>query len=211
MYPSIEAHTAMPAPDRPHAGKIGPNAIIRMAEALLALHGPAVRREVFAAAGLERYLANAPAAMVDELEAAQLNRALIQMLGPEAAAGVARQAGILTGDYLLAHRIPQPAQRLLRHLPRRWAARLLVRAIGRHAWTFAGSGAFGYVFTPLGLQLSLRGAPIARLVNNQAPVCSYYAGTFERVFAAMLGNQVRVRETQCEAQGHAACIFEVTW
>ena len=47
-----------------------------------------------------------------------------------------------TGDYLLAHRIPKPVQALLKRLPAPLAARVLLAAITRHAWTFAGSGRF---------------------------------------------------------------------
>jgi hypothetical protein len=60
----------------------------------------------------------------------------------EVAAEVARSAGRRTADYLLAHRIPKPVQALLKALPARLAARVLLSAIARHAWTFAGSGVF---------------------------------------------------------------------
>ncbi len=191
-------------------GKIGPNAIIRVEEALRELHGPRICREVFAVAGLERHLVTAPTQMVDESDAASLHRALVDVLGFAPAVCVAQRAGALTGEYLLAHRVPQPAQRFLRLLPRRLAAALLLRAIARHAWTFAGSGAFSYGFSPA-LRLRLRGAPICRLVQSDAPACGYYAATFQRVFAAMLGASARVVETQCEAQGAPECVFDVSW
>jgi len=194
----------------PREGKIGPNAVTRVAEALREMHGARICRDVFAAAGLERHLEAAPTQMVDESDAARLHRALVETLGFEPATMVAQRAGALTGDYLLAHRIPQPAQRLLRLLPRRLAAALLLRAITRHAWTFAGSGAFSYGFNPT-LRLRLRGAPICRLVRSEAPACGYYAATFERVFAAMLGDSVQVVEMQCEAQGAPECVFNVSW
>ncbi|MFY9657700.1 MAG: bacteriochlorophyll 4-vinyl reductase [Methylocystis sp.] len=191
-------------------GKIGPNAVTRVAEALLEMHGTPVCRDVFAAAGLERHLDRAPTQMVDESDAARLHSALVEVLGFEPATRVAQRAGALTGDYLLFHRIPQAAQRLLRRLPRRLAAALLLRAIAKHAWTFAGSGAFSYGFNPA-LSLRLRGAPICRLVRSDTPACGYYAATFQRVFAAMLGPSTRVVETQCEAQGSSECVFEVSW
>lgn len=194
----------------PPEGKIGPNAVTRLAEALRELHGTGICRDVFAATGLERHLETTPTQMVDESDAARLHRALVDVLGFGAATRVAQRAGALTGDYLLARRIPKPAQRLLRLLPRRLAAALLLRAMARHAWTFAGSGAFSYGFNPA-LRLRLRGAPICRLVQSEAPACGYYAATFERVFAAMLGESVRVVETQCEAQGAPECVFDVSW
>jgi divinyl protochlorophyllide a 8-vinyl-reductase len=212
MHASIEAPQvdATRGGDVPGQGKIGPNAVTRVAEALQEMHGAQLCRDVFAAADLERHLQSAPTQMVDEGDAARLHRALVDVLGFEAADRVAHRAGSLTGDYLLAHRIPQAAQRLLRHLPRRLAAALLLRAIARHAWTFAGSGAFSYSFNPA-LSLRLRGAPVCQLVRNDAPACGYYAATFERVFAAMLGDSTRVIESQCEAQGASQCVFNVSW
>ena len=191
-------------------GKIGPNAVTRVAEALQEMHGTQLCRDVFAAADLQRHLETAPTEMVDESDAARLHRALVDVLGFEAATLVAQRAGALTGDYLLAYRIPKAAQRLLRHLPRRLAAALLLRAIARHAWTFAGSGAFSYSFNPA-LSLRLRGAPVCRLLRSDAPACGYYAATFQRVFAAMLGDSTRVVESQCQAQGASQCVFDVSW
>ncbi|MGA9600082.1 MAG: bacteriochlorophyll 4-vinyl reductase, partial [Methylocystis sp.] len=110
----------------PPEGKIGPNAVTRLAEALRELHGTGICRDVFAATGLERHLETTPTQMVDESDAARLHRALVDVLGFGAATRVAQRAGALTGDYLLARRIPKPAQRLLRLLPRRLAAALLL-------------------------------------------------------------------------------------
>ncbi len=194
----------------PCEAKIGPNAVTRVAEALQEMLGTRICRDVFAAAGLERHLETAPTQMVDESDAARLHRALVEVLGFGPAVMVAQRAGALTGDYLLAHRIPKPAQRLLRLLPRRLAAALLLRAIAKHSWTFAGSGAFSYGFDPA-LCLRLRGAPICRLVRSDEAACGYYAATFQRVFSAMLGESVRVIETQCEAQGAPECVFNVSW
>ena len=130
-------------------------------------------------------------------------------IDPEApAAVISREAGRLTGDYLLAHRIPASAQRVLKKLPRRLAARLLVAAIARHAWTFAGSGAFSYSFAPQ-LVLKLKGSPICRELRTQEPACAYVAATFERVFGEMLGPALS--ETECEATGTPACVFVVHW
>ena len=85
---------------------IGPNAITRMSEALTISLGSGICRDVFTAAGLERHLATPPTKMVDEIEVARLHRALIERLGPTEAAEISREAGRLTGDYLLENRIP---------------------------------------------------------------------------------------------------------
>jgi divinyl protochlorophyllide a 8-vinyl-reductase len=195
----------------PPVAVIGPNAVTRMAEALTAMGGgAALCRSVFESAGLSAYLATPPTRMIPETDVAHLHRAAIERLGEESAADVSREAGRLTGNYLLAHRIPLLAQRVLKRLPRALAARILVKAIARHAWTFAGGGEFTYKFSPQ-LTLRLKGSPICKGLRTREPACAYFAATFERVFGEMLGPSLRVTETECEATGAAACVFEVHW
>ncbi|WP_363345500.1 bacteriochlorophyll 4-vinyl reductase [Methylocystis echinoides] len=189
---------------------IGPNAITRMAEALSAAGDDSLCEEIFASAGLTKYLAEPPTQMVLETDVAKLHRVAIDRLGESRAADVSRDAGRRTGDYLLTHRIPPMAQRVLKRMPRALAARILVAAIARHAWTFAGGGDFGYAFSTT-LTLRLKGSPICKELHTREPACAYFAATFERVFGAMLGPGVRVVETACEATGGPACVFEVRW
>jgi divinyl protochlorophyllide a 8-vinyl-reductase len=199
--------------DRPEAdssARVGPNSITRMAEALRAFEGETVCRDVFDAAGLLRYLANPPTEMVPEADVAALSRATFLHLGSERFARVSREAGRLTGDYLLANRIPAPAQKVLRWLPRPLAARILLSAVGRHAWTFSGSGKFSYSFSPR-LLLKLEGAPICRQLRTDEKVCHYFAATFERLFQAIISKTARVEETECESAGAPACVFRVDW
>eukprot|EP01035_Chromulina_nebulosa_P026457 gene26457-34635_t len=171
--------------------------------------GAAVCRAIFLQAGLQRHLAAPPTAMVDELDVALLHHAMAAVLPAGEVAAIGWAAGQLTGDYLLANRIPAVAQRALRLLPKSLAARILIRAIARHAWTFAGSGSFSYLpGTPL--MLVLHGSPVA-LLRHGAHACDYYAATFQRVFAAMLGPQVTVTEQGCSAAGSPACLFAVEW
>lgn len=209
-------------------GRIGPNAVTRLAEALDELHGPPATDAVFGAAGLLRYRQVPPSAMVDETVVTSLHAALRRTFAPQDAAAVARRAGALTGDYLLAHRIPAPVRALLRTLPAPWAARLLVRAMASHAWTFAGSGAFSSVAVsdrPVAkadvapdvgpgrprLELAIRSCPLCRGAIDPAPVCDYFAATFERLFATLVSRSARVHETACQATGASACRFEVRW
>jgi divinyl protochlorophyllide a 8-vinyl-reductase len=203
---------ARPAPSGTPAasGRVGPNAITRIDEALVSLVGPALRDRVFAEAGLAGHVQYPPTAMVDETDVARLHRTLRTVLGPAEAQRVSAEAGRLTGAYLLANRIPRAAQAVLRTLPRPLAARLLVRAIARHAWTFAGSGSFSYRFGG-GLALTIAGSPICRHVDDGGMACAYSAATFETVFGAMLGPNVRVVETACTAAGDDACRFRVSW
>jgi divinyl protochlorophyllide a 8-vinyl-reductase len=196
------------------AGRIGPNAITRVAEVLPGLLGEAGTRALFDSAGLGEHLRTPPQHMVDETDVARLHRALRQQLGHGLAAEVARQAGLRTADYLLAHRIPRPVQAVLKRLPAAWAARLLLQAIGRHAWTFAGSGRFtARAGRPC--VLTITGNPLCRgadlLPPSPLPACDFYAATFERLFQVLVHPAAQAVETACEARGDVACVFELRW
>jgi divinyl protochlorophyllide a 8-vinyl-reductase len=192
------------------AGRIGPNAIIRLAEALRPQVGDVVTERIFDRAGLMPYLDQPPDRMVDEVEVTRLHQAMLKTVGPTMARQVARDAGRRTGDYLLAHRIPKPAQWLLRRLPPTLAARLLIASIAGHAWTFAGSGAFAArVGDPV--VLTIRGNPMCKGAQESEPSCHFYAATFERLFRALVHRQTEVIEVACEARGDAECRFELNW
>jgi divinyl protochlorophyllide a 8-vinyl-reductase len=192
------------------AGLIGPNAVTRVAEVLPPLVGSSATRALFEQAGLLNHLLDPPEAMVDEDDVRRLHAALRESLGAQTAATVARRAGQRTADYLLAHRIPGAAQAVLRALPARAAARLLLKAVSRHAWTFAGSGEFAYtVGRPV--VLTIRHNPLCRELHSAVPACDYYAAVFERLFRALVHRDARVREVACEACGDPACVFELTW
>lgn len=201
---------APPEPERP-AGRVGPNAVTRVDQALVALFDAATRDRVFAEAGLLHHVRRPPEAMVDEDDVARLTRAVRVTLGPRDADRIGREAGRTTADYLLARRIPTAARLLLRALPAPLAARLFARAIARHAWTFAGSGRFGHRWRDGGLDLRIDDSPVCRLVDDGHRACSYSAATFAGLFGAVLGRPVRVEETACRAAGDPSCRFRVTW
>ncbi|MBK1658686.1 bacteriochlorophyll 4-vinyl reductase [Paracraurococcus ruber] len=192
------------------AGRIGPNAITQAAAALdAALPGDAVDA-LFAEAGLARYRHDPPERMVDEREVTALHRVLRARLPPAQLRALTREAGLRTGDYLLAHRIPRPVQWLLRVLPAPLAARVLLSAIRRHAWTFAGGGAFACA-AGHPVRLAIASCPLCRGARLDHPACDYYAATFERLFARLVHPRARVTEVACEAMGAAACVFELRW
>ena len=228
----------MTEPETSHIHRIGPNAITRVAEALREA-GPQERVErLFAQAGLAHYLAQPPEKMVDEREVTRLHQVLRDQLGIPAALEIARSAGVRTGDYLLAHRIPRGVQVLLKWLPARLASQVLLNAIQRHAWTFAGSGelrvrkaypphlaiagccicqgALAQAQTPaqaLGQAQAQTQAQVQALGQAQAqrPLCDFYAAAIERLFQQLVHPRSRVTETQCQALGAEACTFEVAW
>lgn len=190
------------------ASRIGPNAVIRLAEALDAVESKAVTLRLFNAAGFGAHAVAPPGEMVPEAEVTALHLELRSALGLKRAASVSWLAGLRTADYLLANRIPRPVQRLLKLLPRRVAAFILLKAIGAHAWTFAGTSRFSW---SLGRSVTLRfeNCPLCRGDHAEAPCCQYYAATFERLFRTLIAADAEVRETQCSAMGAGACLFDI--
>ena len=189
--------------------RIGPNAILRVAEALRAGPHADATAGVFSRAGLAHYLMTPPQAMVDEREVTALHQALREIIGVKEARQIGADAGRRTGDYLLANRIPRLAQLTLKVLPRRLAARVLLKAIERNAWTFAGSARFSTQEGPP-IRFVLEGSRICvGIAESPTPLCDFYAGTFERLLRKLVDPEVRVIEVQCEATGRTSCVFEV--
>ncbi|WP_310738503.1 bacteriochlorophyll 4-vinyl reductase [Ideonella alba] len=193
-------------------GRIGPNAILQVMAVLRAGPGEAACRAVLAQAGLAAYADTPPQTMVDEAQVQALHRVLREHGSVAEARGIGRAAGLATGDYLLAHRIPRPMRWLLPRLPATWSARVLLVAIRRHAWTFCGSGQFSaQLLRPGRVQLRLQGSATSRGVQADEPLCDYFAATFERLFQALVSPASRVQEVACAAMGAPACEFELDW
>ncbi|WP_051013526.1 putative photosynthetic complex assembly protein PuhE [Pararhodospirillum photometricum] len=190
--------------------RIGPNAVIQVVRALRELGGPGDLERVFAAADLGRYLQSLPDHMIPEQEVTGLHHALREVLDPQLCERISRRAGQTTAEYLLANRIPKPIAFVLKRLPPALAARTLLGAIGRHAWTFAGSGHFSFeAGTPV--RIRIQGSPLCRSIRADAPACAYYTATFEGLFRALVSPTSTVVETACGAMGAQACVFEITW
>jgi len=193
-----------------HVGRIGPNAVTRVAEALAAVEGAQLVARVFRAANLEPYLSNSPSQMIDEAEVTRLHRALREALGDDRARTVGWIAGQRTADYLLDHRIPHSAQIAIRCLPSGLASRQLTAAIARNAWTFVGTGTFA-ARHGRPMTFKIRNCPICRRQQSAGPYCDFYAATFERLFSRLVHARARVAETSCQAMGASDCTFAITW
>jgi divinyl protochlorophyllide a 8-vinyl-reductase len=187
---------------------IGPNAIIQMVETLRAHRGDQETRNLLEAVGQEAYFDRPPRNMVPQAEVVALHQQLFGQVDCLEFKRLSAEAGRRTGDYLLANRIPRLVQWMLRRLPEALAARVLSRAIQKHAWTFSGSGVFTFTAqTPL--LFSITGNPITAGLRAEIPICDYYAGTFERIFRVIVNDRWRAIEKTCEANGAAACVFEI--
>ena len=159
---------------------IGPNAVLQMAWAMEGTIGAAAAREVLEVAGIDALPSGE--AMIAEAEALRLHQALV-MLHPAAAEDIAAEEALGTADYIIANRIPRFAVLVLRWLPAPIAARLLMRAIEKHAWTFVGAGAFTVTgpwhFTIDRAQAGDRTAPPDTLFH-------WYAHVFARLYARLV-------------------------
>jgi divinyl protochlorophyllide a 8-vinyl-reductase len=183
------------------AARIGPNALLQLLP-VLAGSGSA---GVFEAAGVA--VPPDDAGMWPEAEVAAVHRRL-RSDWPDQAPEWLAAAGRGTGAYILAHRIPRPAQRLLRALPGAVAAPILAGAIGRNAWTFAGSGCFRVAaWRPLAFEIAAN--PLVSGEVRAAPACHWHVAVFAALFDALVWPGAVVRETACCACGDAACRFEI--
>ncbi|MEO1786585.1 MAG: bacteriochlorophyll 4-vinyl reductase [Pseudomonadota bacterium] len=195
------------AAEHPHAfpsqsARIGPNAVLQLEQALVETSGESASGRVFARAGLSGLLTDRPTDMVDE----QLPRALFDSLFAEfpepQARRIAHRAGVLTGEYILEHRIPATVRMLLAWLPAGTAQPLLLGAILRHAWTFAGSGRC--------IATAGRAARIEIAANPLAmPGCAWHVGVFETLFRRLVSPRASVSHGPCCLDGDAACHFEI--
>jgi divinyl protochlorophyllide a 8-vinyl-reductase len=185
--------------------RIGPNAVTRLAEAAGDQLGTAACDRLFREAGLAHHRADPPQHMVAEGDVVALHRALVR-LHPATAGRVAADAGTRTARYLLAHRIPRPVQAILRMLPPSLAARVLLAAIGKHAWTFAGSGRFT-ACVHRGVRVQVEGGPFS---SHEAaePMLAFYRAVFAHLFTTLVSPRTQVAKAQVDGM---ICQLEMTW
>lgn len=188
---------------RPAMGLIGPNAVLQLLPLLEQAGGPIFRDRIMAEAGL--FAPPDDTGLMAEAPAARMHQAL-RAIDPELAPALSWAAGERTAQYIMAHRIPLFAQRILRAMPARLAAPLLTRAILRHAWTFAGSGRFS---VPAPLVFDIADNPIVRGEHSDVPLCHWHRAVFETLFVTLVDHRLRCVETTCCAMGAPACRFEL--
>lgn len=186
------------------AQTVGPNAIIQTRSALDALAGKPARRVIFGAAGLERFADTDPDAMVEADIVNALNRQIAVQLDAKTAHAVMKRAGEMTGDYILANRIPKAAQWVLKHLPADMAQSILLTAIARNAWTFAGHARVetGRDF------IAIHDNPIC-LGKVGFSSCIWHAAVFRRLFQILIDPAITIHETECVGWGSDVCRFVI--
>lgn len=193
------------APLAQRGARIGPGSVLQLVPLLDDRLGTAEREKLMRLSGLKELPSTE--GLMDEGPAAELHQA-VRRLHPRLAASLTREAGVRTGDHILTHRMPTAAMRVLLALPPWLAAPLLANVIEKHAWTFAGSGAFR-VRSRHPLVFELRDNPVVRGERAKAPICHWHAAVFERLFTRIVDEHLRCVETHCCAAGAPACRFEV--
>lgn len=181
---------------------IGPNAVIQLGAALSARLGKETAQRVYDAAGCGPLLDAPPHEMIDERVPVRLFRQLWRELPAETASVVARDAGRRTGRYILQNRIPRLARVVLRILPQSIASRLLLSAIQKNAWTFAGSGTCR---TTPGIPM------IIEIARNplRMPGGAWHEAVFAELFGALLSRKTDVRYAPVAEGSDAVCRFEI--
>lgn len=199
---AITADSHCDAHERSMPARVGPNAVIQLAGALADFEGEGEQWRVFAGAGCARLLSHLPREMIDEAIPARLFDAVRRCLPADRADAVLREAGARTGAYILANRIPGPAKMLLRLLPSPLAARMLLKAISKHAWTFAGSGVVSCSYgRPLAMTIATN--PLA------TPGCPWHTAVLEHLFRALAGRRIRVSHDACCRNAGTDCRFVI--
>jgi len=175
---------------QPTAGRIGPNAVLQLEAALREGLGQAALESVFRRAGLSGLLADPPRSMIDERIAVALYGALFAEL-PKHAPAIAADAGRRTADYVRARRIPALARLVVSALPAWLAAGLLLQAIAKNGWTFAGSGR---------VRVEPGHRHLIEIVDNPLvmPRCIWHTAVFQRLFETLVSADSRVRCVQSE-------------
>ncbi len=185
-------------------GKIGPNAVLQTEIAIREAGGQGLAERIFAKACLGHLLRQRPDDMIDEAIPRALFNALFETVPRREGIRIALDAGRRTGAYILRNRIPMPVRVFLKLLPAPLASPLLLSAIQRHAWTFAGSGA-----------CSIETGEAARLIiaDNpmKMPVCAWHTGVLEVLFKELVSPRTGVVHRTHRADEPTVCTFTMDW
>ena len=168
--------------------KIGPNSIIQLGRTLIDSVGYETASSIYATAGITDLLGHPPAEMVEESTVIRLFRAVEQKLPCREAQHLLQEAGNRTGQYILKNRIPAVARYLLPILPRRMALAILLKAMKRNAWTFAGSGHFRYELEPR-ICMEIENNPLVLTFG-----CPWHTAVFNTLIGALVRPRPAVRE-----------------
>lgn len=185
-------------------GLVGPNSVTQLANALREQAGEAAVNEVFEGSGFGVLIEHPPENMIDERVPAALFAMLWRTRSDAMARCIAADAGYRTALYVLEHRIPQPAQILLRCMPRVLARRALLKAIEKNAWTFVGSGR---------CRTQPGRTAIIEILDNPLcmPGCVWHVAVFATLFKKLGLGPIHIKHPRCCAFGYSTCRFEIAF
>lgn len=161
------------------AGRIGPNAVIQLRAAMIEVLGEGQARAFFSRCGLGELYSDPPTEMIEEAIPARLYQRLYADLPVEEADSIARRSGVLTADYVMANRIPGLVRTLLQVLPPALSGPILLKAIQKNAWTFAGTGKCS-VASGARARIRISGNPLSM------PGGTWHDGVFTRMFRRLV-------------------------
>ncbi|MEI7747481.1 MAG: bacteriochlorophyll 4-vinyl reductase [Chlorobiaceae bacterium] len=166
--------------------KIGPNSIIQTVAALEAAYGKTKAETMLSKIGQGYLVGNLPKEMVEEAKFHTLVGALQKEIGETATSRILQESGERTARYLLKVRIPGIFQKFVKLLPPRPAFKLLLFAISKNAWTFAGSGEFAYTMKrPPEISVKVT-FPTLPVVGN------FYLGTFTALLQELVNPTTKI-------------------
>lgn len=189
-------------------GLIGPNSIIQTVAALEEIYGPLRGRAIRRSGKPLGWLDRLPDSMVNERQFHALVETIVGQVGAEEAGRVLHRSGQLTAGYLLSHRIPRPMQALLRVLPRRLGLKILLSAIRRHAWTFAGSGSFDYALGDRSL-ITLSSPVLGSDPAVAGAVCHYYRSCIAELLKTLVDLRIVLVDLACQARRDQHCRYQI--
>lgn len=187
------------------APRVGPNAVIQLAEASRLSGFAALAERAFASSGHADWFTTPPDEMLEEGEVAAVHEALWREAPADVARRLVQDAGARTADYVIEKRIPRVIRWLLEVAPPALAEPLLLAAIARHAWTFAGSGVFHAASDGLA-RFWIGANPLASPVAGH---CFWHEAVFTRMWQRLVTPSARVEELSCCGTGAPACRFRV--
>ncbi len=188
--------------------QIGPNVVLQLIPAAIGMGFGERLKAIFKTARFEEWWSSPPHEMIAAKDASILFGAIHNAFSSKEAEALLARAGQMTADYLLANRIPKPAQFILRFMPRRLAVQILSKAIAKHAWTFAGAGRFKARITP-SIHFEITDNPLCANLQTATPSCHWHAAVFQRIFGSIFNAPVRVTEIECAGVSGRVCRFEI--